>query len=1063
MTRLFYCVAAFAFATLAPFARAQTAINSSAPGIQALNFGVGCGSAVPYPTNTDDSTPEPVFAYVITNPLAQFVSVHFVDFNLPKNDYVVLRAANANDPETTVVTYHGDEESGDFYSIALQTTSIIVEFYTERTDPSVGAQPVNTFLCMGFTVDSYRFLAQPALNGKSGQEEVCGADESQEAACYTSYTDAYQASKAVARLLIHKSTGSFFCTGWLIGSEGHVITNNHCISTQAHASKTEFEFMAEGATCATNCDKAFGCGGKKRASSATLIHADPALDYALVKLSINLSGEYGYLQLRDDGAKLSERIYIPQHPAGWGKHIAMKTDSGWGMVTSLTTSGCATNQVAYMLDTQGGSSGSPVIAWSDNAVVALHHCGGCPNTAINSYKLIDSMQSLNILPENAIYKAPTQMPSTSPPTAAPTTAPTNAPAKKTTINGTIKSTATVTSVDYVDFKILSDANVELDILSMEAVTSGGSTRYVDVNGDCNAGYLDSSIALFSVDTRTGAMTGIAVNDNSSTGVGSADGSISKADSYLNVPLKAGTYRLAVSASGLTTAQAVKKQMPLSAKVLVCDKGISSYGNYRLTISSSATVTAVPPESYIGSQCNAANPNAPYNKCPYHREAALTTATGVEGTIVRSQNAVSVDYIPFTVPSFTRFTMELASYGSDDITGYKDVNGFCESAYLDGVVYLFRGKSSTLTAANLINSGDDDNNFVKRTHYHSISFRDPYLSLALPAGDYTLVVGRYPLSLEDAIARKSSTAVATLTPQSCGKASGRGHYLAILSASNKLAITSPRSFSGSRCPNNVDQPQHPTHIMGKSTDHHIAAKQEFLSLEQSLNQTADDASTCLKLLKKELSEYDSRHGHHFTNTAKSYLRSDMRAAKDTASNMKHVARKINKAHKPSRSEVESARNVMDATAKAMDILKTTARNYDKKNGKSTGVKGTIEHVVGENNNAKENKKGLFGTSDKNKDENRGGLLGMGNKDKYGHGNHGGGILGSSDTVESLVKSTLRDNFSLSPLSHQITVAGKSLSSSSSIVEKAKEAIHDVKDKLKTSPTHEGHHAKHPVYP
>ncbi|KAG2508778.1 hypothetical protein JM18_008960, partial [Phytophthora kernoviae] len=288
-----------------------------------------------------------------------------------------------------------------------------------------------------------------------------------------------------------------------------------------------------------------------------------------------------------------------------------------------------------------------------------------------------------------------------------------------------------------------------------------------------------------------------------------------------------------------------------------------------------------------------------------------------------------------------------------------------------------------------------------------------------------------------------------------------------------------------------QPQQPQLIMGKSSDHHVAIEQEFASLEQLLNRTADDASICLRLLKNELSEYDSRHGNHFTNTAKSYLRSDMRTAKDTASDMKHVAHQINRTRSPSHSEVESARNMMDATAKAMDVLKTTARNYDQKNGKATGVKGTIENVVGKNDTNKDTKGGLlgnkdkderhgglFGSGEKDKGEKHGGIMGMGNKDKDekhggflgmgkdkdGHGNHGGGILGSSNSVESLVKSTLRDNFNLSPLNHQINVAEKSLSPS--IVDKAKVAIHDVKDKLtgdKTSPTHERHHATHAVNP
>ncbi|KAG2918356.1 hypothetical protein PC114_g6853, partial [Phytophthora cactorum] len=68
-------------------------------------------------------------------------------------------------------------------------------------------------------------------------------------------------------------------------------------------------------------------------------------------------------------------------------------------------------------------------------------------------------------------------------------------------------------------------------------------------------------------------------------------------------------------------------------------------------------------------------------------------------------------------------------------------------------------------------------------------------------------------------------------------------------------------------------------MGKSDlNVTVEQKQEFASLEKVLNQTADDAARCLKLLKKNLSDYDSRHGNHFINTATSYMRSDMRTAK-----------------------------------------------------------------------------------------------------------------------------------------------------------------------------------------
>ncbi|KAL7689492.1 putative peptidase S1, PA clan [Plasmopara halstedii] len=802
MTRFSYRLAGIAALTYATQVDTQLASNiSSQPtGVQKIDIGVGCGASATYPTYTDEYTTQPRFAYTISNRLAQFISVHFTNFNLPKNDFVKIRAANLDDEETTVLEYNGDDTSGQFFSTALQTTSIVVELYTQRTDPSASTQPVNRFLCLGFTIDSYRYLAQPANNDLSKYEEVCGADESQQAVCYAADPNVSKAAGAVARLLIHKSTGSYFCTGWLVGTEGHLITNNHCISQQAHASNTEFEFNAQGATCNTNCNKGLACGGQVRARTSTLINADATLDYALLKLPINLSEEYGFLQLREKGAVLSERIYIPQHPAGWGKHIAMKTDNGWGQVTSLNRAGCARDQVAYMLDTQGGSSGSPVIAWSDNAVIALHHCGGCPNTAINSYKLVDDMKARNILPENAVASgvwspSPSSSPST---TSVQTLAPSPLPTltSKTIVDGTITSTASFTSVDYVDFELLSEAAVELDILSMEELASGG---YLDVNKDCNAGYINSSIVLFRVNSATGAMTLLTTNDDAPANTGTADGSISTADSYIYTELGPGHYRVAVSASGLTPAQAANKKMPLSSQVHVCDEKPSNYGNYRLTLSSSATLTIAGPNSYIGSQCNVSSPNATYRMCPYHREAALAYATGVEGSIIRSQSAVSVDHIPFKVGSFNRITIEVASYGSTENMKFVDVNGNCDSAYVDAVAYLFQANLAGLSAADVVNYVDDDDNFGKRAHYRSISFRDPYMSLALPAGDYILVVGRYPLSLEDAIARKSSMSVDKLTPQSCGKLSDRGNYLAIVSSAVRLNITSPHSFSGRRCP------------------------------------------------------------------------------------------------------------------------------------------------------------------------------------------------------------------------------------------------------------------------
>ncbi|CAI5701480.1 hypothetical protein KXD40_002733 [Peronospora effusa] len=213
-------------------------------------------------------------------------------------------------------------------------------------------------------------------------------------------------------------------------------------------------------------------------------------------------------------------------------------------------------------------------------------------------------------------------------------------------------------------------------------------------------------------------------------------------------------------------------------------------------------------------------------------------------------------------------------------------------------------------------------------------------------------------------------------------------------------------------------------MSKSTDHHAVVEEEFLKLEHALNQTAGDTSACLKLLKKHLSEYDSRNSNHLSNTATSYMKKDMRTAKDAASSLKHVADEMSKNR--TKTEVASAHSMMNATAKAMETLKITARNYDKENKQSKGIKGTIDAAMGGHHNKDKDEKhkegGLFDSKDKN----------------------GGGILGSTDTVEGLVEKTLHDNFSLTALDHQINATEKALTPS--MMERAKEKMHDVKDKM-----------------
>ncbi|HEX4952069.1 MAG TPA: trypsin-like peptidase domain-containing protein [Thermoanaerobaculia bacterium] len=337
-------------------------------------------------------------ALVWTQPLdypgASYIAPHFSAFSLPDGAAVVVRSPKGE----RSWTYSGKGQgAGDgFWGIHIAGDQAIVELWTSQ------ALPEGAVVIQGFA-HGFKDLGGPP------PEAICGTNDSQWAACYqASEPTAYGRARAVARLLIN---GTGFCTGWLVGSAGHLLTNQHCIGSQSDASNTNFEFMAEGA-CGTNCSSQGSCPGTVVATSSTLVRSSFNLDYALVQLPTNPTATYGFLQLRNGSAVVNERIYIPGHPGGGGKRIALASThssdaSGFCEVFSLNEPGCDGRpgpDVGYFCDTEGGSSGSPVLATADQGVVALHHCANCPNRAVPIQAVISDLGAS--LPPNALIGPP---------------------------------------------------------------------------------------------------------------------------------------------------------------------------------------------------------------------------------------------------------------------------------------------------------------------------------------------------------------------------------------------------------------------------------------------------------------------------------------------------------------------------------------------------------------------------------------------------------------------------------------------------------------------------------
>ena len=182
----------------------------------------------------------------------------------------------------------------------------------------------------------------------------------------------YQLGRKVGWIVIpqrYDPTRYWICTGFLIGPD-LFMTNHHCTHDDDGPLPLDGALIFMDYYEKTNIDP---LRGGVTAGVLSVLRADEDKDYALLRLDRPIGNTYGWLEL-DDTTQVdsSQSVKIIQHPRGRSKEIVRQNSEIVDIPASHPLSRTPF-ALAYLADTEGGSSGSPVMLKDGNTVIGIHH------------------------------------------------------------------------------------------------------------------------------------------------------------------------------------------------------------------------------------------------------------------------------------------------------------------------------------------------------------------------------------------------------------------------------------------------------------------------------------------------------------------------------------------------------------------------------------------------------------------------------------------------------------------------------------------------------------------
>ena len=303
-----------------------------------------------------------IWSHGVTIEGASFLKPRFVRLDLRPDDRLVVRSKSGRIVE--ILEGRGPKDQGTFWGLSAFGDELHLELHF-----------ADDYARTPFEIDE---IIVGDLDPFGGPESVCGAWDFEDVVCYQGDAAKWanvMASVGVMSVGSNPTTG-LWCSGSNVSPSNAILTNDHCVGTNCLGAEFVFKFYNQA------CAGGYNPTGDWQSFRGDQVLANSplggctatptTLDFTLCSVQGDPAATFGWVTPDPVPVTNGEPLYIVQHPDGRPHEIT----HGGGADVFVSGVNLYYDET---LDTQGGSSGSPVFRDSDDKLVGLHHCGGCPN------------------------------------------------------------------------------------------------------------------------------------------------------------------------------------------------------------------------------------------------------------------------------------------------------------------------------------------------------------------------------------------------------------------------------------------------------------------------------------------------------------------------------------------------------------------------------------------------------------------------------------------------------------------------------------------------------------